>query len=228
MNRKEILKTLILLDNPEIITEVKISRTKTSKLVDSCAEDLAKTYQKYFDLILKNNMSIISAKQQFGQDLENKTKHCIQMAWFAGKDYVQKQTGHITTLTVYDVQEIENLTAKTLKSFFDKIYSVPFKYEFFSIGQLTSWIFSLPNTALYGALNNSTISSLNDLQVAGQISKDENTLIYITEDDEKVCNICYPLHQKLFYADEQKPNIPEDTHPNCRCRLLVYDENTIY
>lgn len=45
----------------------------------------------------------------------------------------------------------------------------------------------------------------------------------LTEGDEKVCTeYCEPLVGIIFPIDEA-PNLPEDTHPGCRCQLIPCD-----
>lgn len=56
-------------------------------------------------------------------------------------------------------------------------------------------------------------------------SEDGTPLVrYQTEDDERVCPICEDLGGDTYLIDDLKPEIPEDTHPNCRC-YYVFEEN---
>lgn len=57
------------------------------------------------------------------------------------------------------------------------------------------------------------------------IHSEEIPLIrYETEDDERVCPICEDLDADTYLIDDdQKPVIPDDTHPNCRC-YYVFEE----
>jgi hypothetical protein len=164
-------------------------------------------------------MSIVSARNQFGQELADHTKSCIQKAYFAGMDYVSASTKKPVAISVKDVNYIEDLTIKTVNAFFDKVYAIPIKTEFISLPMLFSWIQGIPQTAVYSALNQATVSAFQDLNDTSQI--DNGQLIFITRDDPKVCEICYPLHQKIYQPYDEKPRLP--IHPRCRCRLLVYD-----
>ena len=56
MNKSEIIKNLILLEDTSRLEAVMLSRTKTSKITDDCATELANIFQKYFDLIVKNKI----------------------------------------------------------------------------------------------------------------------------------------------------------------------------
>ena len=47
-----------------------------------------------------------------------------------------------------------------------------------------------------------------------------DVLVWITEDDEKVCKVCRPRHEQ-FYPIEMLPEYP--AHWHCRCRLDLAD-----
>jgi hypothetical protein len=43
---------------------------------------------------------------------------------------------------------------------------------------------------------------------------------FVTMDDERVCEECRDLETQQWDLDDPTvPNIPDDTHPNCRCRM---------
>ena len=44
-------------------------------------------------------------------------------------------------------------------------------------------------------------------------------VMWLTERDDRVCDICYPLDGKVFNIDSV-PDIPQ--HWNCRCRLRAW------
>lgn len=49
-----------------------------------------------------------------------------------------------------------------------------------------------------------------------------DTFIFATENDAKVCDICASLEGMEWDVDDPSIVIPrDDTHPNCRCRLLL-------
>lgn len=60
---------------------------------------------------------------------------------------------------------------------------------------------------------------VDDLKV-----KQVEAYVFRTQMDHKVCEaICKPLENRVFYPDENKPNIPDDTHPKCRCTYdIIY------
>lgn len=48
----------------------------------------------------------------------------------------------------------------------------------------------------------------------------ESLKVWVTADDELVCNRCAPLHMKVFKANAVYPRPP--LHPRCRCRIRRY------
>lgn len=69
---------------------------------------------------------------------------------------------------------------------------------------------------------NSGIKALNE----GTLSMAEGQVIFATREDDKVCPICEDLDGEIFDVDNRTgiingPLIPDETHPNCRCRYLT-------
>lgn len=49
--------------------------------------------------------------------------------------------------------------------------------------------------------------------------------VYRTQMDHRVCPICKGYENIVFEVDEWKPNIPDDTHPRCRCTYdIIFKE----
>jgi hypothetical protein len=70
--------------------------------------------------------------------------------------------------------------------------------------------------------SNSGIKALNK----GTVSVAE-LVIFATREDDKVCPICEALNGEIYGVDTDTkiidgPLIPDDTHPNCRCRYLIF------
>ena len=88
----------------------------------------------------------------------------------------------------------------------------------------------------------STVEQARQLEKAQYLSLDGRSLteeglqnqntnkkyIFATSQDEKVCDICGPLEGEEWDIDDPDIiSIPEDTHPNCRCRLLLQIDDEI-
>lgn len=55
--------------------------------------------------------------------------------------------------------------------------------------------------------------------------KEIEVFIFRTQMDHRVCPICKEWENRVFYPDEDKPIIPDDTHPRCRCTYdIVFKE----
>lgn len=71
----------------------------------------------------------------------------------------------------------------------------------------------------------------------GTTSAIENTaqfsVIFVTEEDDRVCPICQEFEGIEYQVDPDTriiinaPVIPDDTHPNCRCRYMIIDSEEI-
>lgn len=47
------------------------------------------------------------------------------------------------------------------------------------------------------------------------------TKIFTTMEDEKVCEDCDGLDGEEYDQNDEAPDIPDDTHPNCRCWYVI-------
>jgi SPP1 gp7 family putative phage head morphogenesis protein len=70
--------------------------------------------------------------------------------------------------------------------------------------------------------HDSGIKALNQ----GTIQSATNDVVFVSRNDGKVCPICEDLNGEIFSVDPTTkiidgPTIPDDTHPNCRCRYIV-------
>lgn len=74
--------------------------------------------------------------------------------------------------------------------------------------------------------NGVAVGSMNK----GTLSNSSNIVQFVTRRDSKVCPICEDLDMEQFDVDPltrliDGPTIPDDIHPNCRCRYLSLDED---
>jgi hypothetical protein len=72
-----------------------------------------------------------------------------------------------------------------------------------------------------------TYKSLKDRVLSDPTSTDTNQIVYmwVTTIDERTCPICIGLHGQTWDISEVDliPNIPDDTHYNCRCRVMLVE-----
>lgn len=53
--------------------------------------------------------------------------------------------------------------------------------------------------------------------------QDVEYVYFMTQNDDHVCDLCDSLVG--FYPIDEAPNIPDDTHPGCRCQLVPCDKD---
>jgi len=87
--------------------------------------------------------------------------------------------------------------------------------------------FFISDSRLANMSSDSVMKSLNQ----GTLSNTATGRVeYVTRRDSKVCPICEDLDGDVYTVDqlsgiiEDAPIIPDDTHPNCRCRYLSVDD----
>ena len=85
---------------------------------------------------------------------------------------------------------------------------------------------TIPTSRVDNITNDITIKSLNK----GTLSNSSNIIQFVTRRDKSVCPICEDLDMEQFDIDPitrmiDGPTIPDDTHPNCRCRYMSLDED---
>lgn len=85
---------------------------------------------------------------------------------------------------------------------------------------------TIPISKIDSITSDSTSNALNK----GTLSNSSLIVQFVTRRDDKVCPICEDLDMEQFDVDPisrsiDGPTIPDDTHPNCRCRYLSLDED---
>lgn len=60
-------------------------------------------------------------------------------------------------------------------------------------------------------------------------AREKYLVVYMwsTTIDEKTCPFCVSLHGRIWTMDQADliPNIPDDTHYNCRCRVMLVESD---
>ena len=86
----------------------------------------------------------------------------------------------------------------------------------------------IPNDSLTRLSSDMIIKGVNQ----GTVSNTKNNQVqFVTRRDNKVCPICEDLDGNVYDVDPITKmvidgiTIPDDTHPNCRCRYLSLDDN---
>lgn len=225
---REQIKVLELLD---------VENSKTTQDNDKIQEE--------FELRLQDLANKISKEKKAGKTMdEMRTKHLVEVramidkflqdSYLNGKSYVGKSHKTFIPISHQDISLLEKLSIKYETRFWALIEHAEFDTANEFLGNLLgNFVSMFVSDAVTDTINSSSLITLGqtkDLEKilaqelpAGEFvfSTDELEVQFTTRRDHKVCPICEPLDGRRFKMDDtSKPNIPEDTHPNCRCRYL--------
>jgi len=247
----ELLDMVDAVDGGKFIMEKNtpsFENTITSRKTRECEQELQGKLARFSNL-MKNRIdkgnSLDAMRQEFGPQVLDAISKCIRDVYFAGFNYVEKVTKRTQQLTTFDINNITALINQEQDKFWQSVSDYTSKRTFTPEEEdvpghdLTNTFAgisaSLATMALYSATQSATIAANNQsAQLLSQINfgveiEEPHTyqLIWVTERDSKVCPICQNLDGRTF--DTRDPDIQRpgnDTHVNCRCRLLLVDTKT--
>ena len=75
-----------------------------------------------------------------------------------------------------------------------------------------------------GLMQTQSVENTNEGKRQAYEDSDVKFVMWLTEEDYHVCDICQPLDKQIFPFG-QAPIPQEDTHPRCRCQLVACDED---
>ena len=198
--------------------------TKTSKRADRIQARLERKITDYLDLFknLIGKKSYYEIKQQYGKEIHDLLRYGIEDAYFEGLEYSDKALGQRQPVTVKDIQRIDQMTQNAEVRFWALVSKTePIKE--FSFTFFISAISTLISDIITKSLNTATLANLEPISPIDYQSSVQ--VMFVTRQDEKVCDICEPYNNNVYdINDSSKPEIPDDTHPNCRCRFVVYQD----
>lgn len=198
--------------------------TKTSKRADRIQARLERKITDYLDLFksLIGKKSFYEIKQQYGKEIHDLLRYGIEDAYFEGLEYSDKALGQRQPVTVKDIQRIDQMTQNAEVRFWALVSKTePIKE--FSFTFFISAISTLISDIITKSLNTATLANLEPISPIDYQSSVQ--VMFVTRQDEKVCDICEPLNNNVYdINDSSKPEIPDDLHPNCRCRFVVYQD----
>ena len=125
------------------------------------------------------------------------------------------------------IKELDKIDFKQDKESIKNKYGLTEK-DYKIAAEMKSKISSIENEAVRTSSDSGT-KALNDGTIGNVGDTDRFTAVYVTEEDERVCPICKPLEGNEYRIDPETrilidaPLLPDDTHPNCRCRYLLKD-----
>lgn len=206
----------------EIIEALEDSRT--SKKADRIQTRLERKLTDYLDIFksMIGKTSFYEIKQKYQKEIHNLLRFGIEDAYFQGLEYSDKALGQRQPVTTKDIERINQMTQQAENRFWGLVMKTePIKE--FSFSFFISAISTLISDIITKSLNTATLANLEPLDPIDYQSAVQ--VMFVTRDDEKVCQICQPYNNTVYDIDDSdKPEIPDDTHPNCRCRYVVYQD----
>lgn len=209
MKKLELLKAFVAaerLDRPKDISRTRVSR-ESDRDIDA------------FSVMLGVFIAIWLAKgffsQQEKEEMSTLFRKNAEVQYIRGQNYTDSRTGEPKPLTRQDIDRIEELSNKAEQDFIAGLERQAIKVD--DADKLEERVETVAETTASDlgtrALNQGTLSHAQFVQ-------------YVTRRDARVCPICEDLDRNVYEVDERTgiikdgPVIPDDTHPNCRCRYI--------
>ncbi len=232
-------KILNLIEQLEAIENGRpvLSLTKTSKIVDRASDDLTKVLTKYVkrfnELLFNDKMPIHVLKSQFKDEIRKAIQNTVQTAYFAGTDYTDKALDQSLPIDETDIKAIKQLTDEFETRFWKLIETMTPTVREFAFDVVLRFIARLTSDIGSASVNAGTLDELDaeipNIDPIARPHTDDSQLAqveFVTRRDARVCPICEPLDGLIWdFDDTTKPTIPDDTHPNCRCRYLIHTKD---
>lgn len=213
------------------IDSIAHDRTKTSRTVraieDKLAIDLARLARRI--IAEEGDVSIASfpgtVMVKYDQELRRIIGAAVQQSYQAGIDYASDFFKLPPAVTKQDRDAMDKEIERRVQEFWGTIMRIvgrkdmePHKRPFDLGAAMAASATVLAWSVLALATWNKTRELSPDTQV-----------IWITALDDRVCPICRPLHGRVWSVSDPDLIVPvDDTHPNCRCRLLIRDRGDIF
>lgn len=204
--------------------DIDLSQTKASKRTDRIINRLDSKLDKIItqikDELPQSNLFIIRQKHQ--DEVKRLIRFGIEDAYFEGLEYSDKALGQRQPVTIKDIQRLDQLTEEAERRFWNIVMKLEPVKEF-SFSMVLSLISTILSDIITKSLNTATLGNLEP--ITPQDYSQAVQVMFKTREDYKVCQICEPYNNNVYdINDDSKPDIPDDTHPNCRCRYVVYQD----
>ena len=226
------------------VNGINLNRTKTSqaarKVEDQLAAALEKEYKKITSDQNKNDIGTLQRK--YGPEVEQIIRAAVQKLYLIGSDYLTKSLDTTAFITTKDLDNIKKAVTRFSEAFWKRISNAVHKSEFTMIPKTAAVgdptvedPFGLSedappesdpatDTAFLATLIATSILALSTLAKLDQLPSDTEQprkLVWVTEQDDKVCPICQGLQGQEWEEGQAPIPGPDSSHYNCRCRLML-------
>lgn len=222
---------------------INLNRTKTSQAARKIEEQLAQALEKEYKKIIadpSNAKDIGFLQRKYGPEVEQIIRAAVQKLYLIGSDYLTKSLDTTAFITTKDLDNIKKAVTRFSEAFWKRISNAVHKSEFTMIPK-TAQVgdptvedpFGLSedtppesdpaaDTAFLATLIATSILALSTLTKLDQIpSEQKRKLVWVTEQDTKVCLICQGLQGQEWEEGQAPIPGPDSSHYNCRCRLML-------
>ncbi|HTH21912.1 MAG TPA: phage minor head protein [Nitrososphaeraceae archaeon] len=188
-------------------------------------------------------------KQKYEDEVTALIRVAVQQSYIMGVNYVGKALKVKSLyLTGTDIERIKSETERITAVFFRnaqeylkqwqmtermKLMPIGFGGLFGDIAKSLEGIVKvISSIATFSIANKATTSKLSQIPKTATVDPitsvatiTKRILVFVTKKDEKVCPICQRYEGVEYEEDDPFiVNPVDDTHPNCRCRLLIKTE----
>jgi len=229
--------------------------TKTTKRIMEISETAEKELSKIGRKIaeeLNNNIPLRDIKLRYKQEVGSIIAIAVRESYLLGFSYIEQSQNRTVEFSNNLSLEMNKLIAEGIKDFWSSIEKLMFTnqnkelgikfrkftvkldasdmhYDNFIQNAIQKLIQVVTNTITQASLTKSTVSAAQSINFSTPLRSEQIMLIFVSERDSKVCPICLNLDGRTYNpGDPTMPEIPDDTHPNCRCRYLVYETGEVF
>lgn len=172
-------------------------------------------------------------QKKYGPQSEALIRTAVQKIYLLGADYATKTQDTTAFITQQDLANVKKQVDVTYVAFWKRVYDEVHRKDIIipTEPEEAKPVDPAVEAALISTVTATTTLALSTLSKLDQLGGDAQTkkLVWITEQDDRVCQICQPLHGQEFEQDDPTMPIPgpDSTHFRCRCRLLVKEGDDI-
>ena len=257
MIKPEIIKILKVLTDKKAKRKAKLRpketinhfHTKTTQETIRISDDAVaelKKIAKRIESDIQNGVSYKKIKETYKDEIGTIVASAIREIYLLGLKYVEGYYEKSIELTPEVIKKMNEYIQKTIDNIWSsieifyyraneekngieiKILSKNAYDEFNFLLTLTNFFQILISVSTQESLNNATAEITISISVKTPFLPPPD-LLFVSERDSKVCPICLNYDGRQYnIEDYDRPRIPRDTHPNCRCRYMLMSGGQAY